>query len=132
MASGRRRTPRLVIDVVLRWQSDAQNAASTFRVLDDGFSLSPTDSAHARQKPPLIGPWVLAFVEEDTVALLTSLFAGLVLQQWIHVPSVVRSLRPDLDANAIAAAKKWRFKPGTRNGEPVAVLVSISMAFTLR
>jgi TonB family protein len=46
--------------------------------------------------------------------------------------TVVRSLDPDLDANAVAAAKKWRFKPGTRGGQPVRVLVTISMSFTLK
>ena len=33
---------------------------------------------------------------------------------------------------AIKAAKQWRFKPGTRFGEPVAVLVTIELTFTLR
>jgi len=48
-----------------------------------------------------------------------------------HV-TLVRSLHADLDANAIAAAKKWRFKPGTRNGTPVPVVVTIQMTFTLK
>jgi TonB family protein len=46
--------------------------------------------------------------------------------------TVVRSLDPDLDAEAISAAKRWRFEPGTRNGEPVPVLVTIAMTFSLR
>jgi TonB family protein len=46
--------------------------------------------------------------------------------------SVVRPLHPSLDKNAVAAAKQWRFKAGTRNGEPVVVLVTISMSFTLK
>jgi TonB family protein len=45
---------------------------------------------------------------------------------------VARSFRPDLDAQAMAAAKQWRFKPATRNGQPVAALVSLSMTFTLK
>jgi len=36
-----------------------------------------------------------------------------------------------LDDEAIKAAKQWRFAPGTRNGEPVPVLVSIELTFTL-
>ncbi len=47
---------------------------------------------------------------------------------------VVRSLDPvfGLDQEAIKAARSWRFRPGLRRGEPVAVLVSIEMAFSLR
>ena len=37
-----------------------------------------------------------------------------------------------LDEEAIRAAQQWRFAPGTRFGEPVAVLVSIELTFTLR
>ena len=47
---------------------------------------------------------------------------------------VVRSLDRNfgLDAEAIRAAKQWRFIPGTRFGEPVAVLVTLAISFTLR
>ena len=47
---------------------------------------------------------------------------------------VVRSLDSTfgLDQEAIKAAKQWRFAPGTRLGEPVAVLVTIELTFTLR
>jgi TonB family protein len=37
-----------------------------------------------------------------------------------------------LDQEAIKAAKQWRFAPGTRLGQPVPVLVSIELSFTLR
>ncbi len=48
--------------------------------------------------------------------------------------SVQRSLDRafGLDQEAIRAAQRWRFKPGTRLGEPVAVQVGIEMSFTLR
>jgi TonB family protein len=36
-----------------------------------------------------------------------------------------------LDQEAIKAAKQWVFAPGTRNGEPVPVMVSIELTFTL-
>jgi len=46
---------------------------------------------------------------------------------------VIRSLDTTygLDQEAIKAAKQWRFAPGTRNGEPVPVMVSIELTFTL-
>ena len=45
-----------------------------------------------------------------------------------------RSLDPvfGLDEEAIKAARLWRFSPGMRDGQPVAVAVVIEMTFTLR
>lgn len=47
---------------------------------------------------------------------------------------VVRSLDPmfGLDQEAVKAARQWLFVPGTRLGQPVAVLVTIELMFTLR
>lgn len=47
---------------------------------------------------------------------------------------VVRSLDSTfgLDQEAVKAAKQWRFAPGTRFGEPVPVLITIELTFTLR
>jgi len=46
---------------------------------------------------------------------------------------VVRSLdsRFGLDDEAVTAARQWRFSPGTFKGQPVPVLISIEMTFTL-
>ncbi len=66
---------------------------------------------------------------------------GTVLLECVVLPDgsvgaveVVRSLDSTfgLDQEAIKAAKQWRFRPGTRFGEPVAVLVTIELTFTLR
>ena len=46
--------------------------------------------------------------------------------------TVKKSLDPDLDVEAIRAAKQWKFKPGTKDGTPVPVEVSIELSFTLR
>ena len=47
---------------------------------------------------------------------------------------ITRSIDPDfgLDEEAIKAARQWRFEPGTRFGEPVAILVNIALDFYLR
>lgn len=47
---------------------------------------------------------------------------------------VVRSLDSvfGLDAEAVKAAKQWRFVPGTKQGTPVPVMVTIAIGFTLR
>ena len=47
--------------------------------------------------------------------------------------TVIRSLDPvfGLDEEAVKAARRWRFLPGSRFGEPVAVLVTIVLEFRL-
>jgi TonB family protein len=48
--------------------------------------------------------------------------------------TVIRSLDSafGLDGEAIKAARQWKFTPGLRQGQPVAVLITIQMTFTLR
>ena len=66
---------------------------------------------------------------------------GVVLLECVVLPDgsvgrveVIRSLDANfgLDTEAIKAAKQWRFAPGTRFGEPVPVIVTIELTFTLR
>ena len=47
---------------------------------------------------------------------------------------IIRSLDPTfgLDEEAVKAAKQWLFRPAIRMGEPVPVLVTIELTFTLR
>jgi protein TonB len=37
-----------------------------------------------------------------------------------------------LDTQAVEAAKQWLFKPGTKDGTPVPVRVTLEMTFTLK
>ena len=37
-----------------------------------------------------------------------------------------------LDDSAVKAMKQWEFKPGLKDGKPVAVRVSVEMAFTTK
>ena len=44
---------------------------------------------------------------------------------------VVRSIGLGLDQKAIEAVKKWRFKPGVKDGKAVPVLANIEVNFRL-
>jgi protein TonB len=66
---------------------------------------------------------------------------GVVMVECVVLPDgsvgrveVVKSLDSTfgLDQEAVKAAKQWRFSPGTRFGEPVPVLVTIELAFSVR
>ena len=50
----------------------------------------------------------------------------------IQILKVLRSLGLGLDENAVEALKKWKFRPGTRSGEPVDVALNIEINFALR
>jgi TonB family protein len=44
---------------------------------------------------------------------------------------IAKSLHPDLDEAAIGSARKWRFSPGTKSGQPVPVIVTMDVSFRL-
>jgi TonB family protein len=44
-------------------------------------------------------------------------------------PKVVKSLSPAMDQNALEAVEKYRFKPATKNGQPVSVMMTIEVNF---
>jgi len=46
-------------------------------------------------------------------------------------PRVVKSLGLGLDEKAIEAVKQWKFKPGYKNGQPVAVAATVEVNFRL-
>jgi periplasmic protein TonB len=46
--------------------------------------------------------------------------------------TVERALDAELDEQAVAAMKKWVFKPGLRDGQAVAVRIFCEMTFTLQ
>ncbi|HET7694977.1 MAG TPA: energy transducer TonB [Vicinamibacterales bacterium] len=46
--------------------------------------------------------------------------------------TVIKSLDPELDEQAVNATKEWRFRPGTKDAKAVDVAVQIELTFTLR
>ncbi len=76
-----------------------------------------------------------------TAEAMRAKISGVVLLEAVVQPDgtvgdvrVVKSLDPvfGLDQEALKAARLWRFVPGRRQGQPVPVLVSIELTFTLR
>ncbi len=45
--------------------------------------------------------------------------------------TVYRSLSADLDESAVNTVKKWKFAPGTKDGEPVALQIVVEISFHL-
>jgi protein TonB len=76
-----------------------------------------------------------------TVEAMRARIQGLVMIECVVLPDgtvgdarVTRSLDRifGLDEEAIAAARRWRFRPGLLNGRPVPVMVTIELTFSVR
>jgi protein TonB len=76
-----------------------------------------------------------------TAEAMRAKLQGVVLLEAVVMPDgsvgtvhVTRSLDANLglDQEAIKAVRQWRFKPGTRFGQPVPVIVEVELTFTLR
>jgi TonB family protein len=84
-------------------------------------------------------PVILRKVEpEYTEEARKAKYAGTVLLQvevWpdgtVHNAKVLRSLGLGLDEKAVEAVKQWKFRPGYKDGRPVAVTVAIQIRFNL-
>jgi len=79
---------------------------------------------------PVYNPAAMQAGIEGTVLLQTVVLAD----GSVGDVKVVRSLDTTygLDQAAIDAMKQWRFTPGTKDGSPVRVAVSVEMTFTLK
>lgn len=92
--------------------------------------------------PGVTTPVVITQVKPQyTPEAMRAKVQGLVRVECVVLPDgtvgdarIVRSIDPvfGLDEQALAAAKRWRFKPGLMNGKPVPVTVTIELSFTLR
>lgn len=47
----------------------------------------------------------------------------------MHSPKVKRSLSPRNDASALEIIPQWRFEPAKKDGKPVAITLSVEVAF---
>ena len=90
----------------------------------------------------VVMPTVLSEVKPSyTADAMRQKIQGIVMVEAVVMPDggvgqvqVVRSLDPTfgLDQEAVKAVRRWRFRPGTRFGQAVPVLVEIELTFTLR
>ena len=106
--------------------ASARAQTDTVYTPGNGVSL-PTAT---KQIQPQYTPEAMANRIEGRVGLSTVVLAD----GKVGEVKVTRSLDSvhGLDESAVKAMKQWEFKPGTKDGKPVAVRVSIDMAFTLK
>ena len=86
-----------------------------------------TEPVPVRQTPPRYPPWDASNgTEGDVILRLTIGRDGTV-----EGADVVRSLNQRMDAEAIRAARTWRYEPARLNGQPVRAFKIISIRFSL-
>jgi beta-N-acetylhexosaminidase len=102
------------------------------------FALGALKFGDSGLKPPVLVKQVKPFFNHDA---MQAKIQGTVVVECVVRPDgtvgdvrVVRSLDKTygLDDEAVKAAKQWRFTPGTKDGKPVPVLISIELTFTLK
>jgi protein TonB len=113
----------------------------------DGSGLGPgfgggTGGGVYRPGSGVSSPQLLTQVKPQyTTDAMRAKIQGKVLLEVVVMPDgragdirVVRSLDRTfgLDEEAIKAMRQWRFRPGSRQGQPVPVVVTVEMEFTLR
>lgn len=100
----------------------------------------PTAAGVARPGAGVSPPTILSKVEPQySDEARAARYQGTVVLEVIvradgtaDVTRVVRALGLGLDEAATQAVKQWRFRPGTRNGQPVDVLLNIEVSFNLK
>jgi TonB family protein len=102
-----------------------------------GYFSSPTtgQTGEPKTKPPRVVYQVSAeYTDEAKEARISGevvLDLDIDNKGSVEAVRIKRSLDKGLDENAVAAVRKWRFTPATRNGEPVATTISVSVKFAL-
>jgi len=87
--------------------------------------------------PDIVAPFVVAkappvYTEEARLAKLEGSVSLSLVVGADGQPSDIQVARPlglGLDENAVENVRAWQFKPGTRNGMPVAVLIKVEVFF---
>jgi TonB family protein len=130
-----------------------QNVDAVLRFVRGGAGGIGPDTGGGIASPPLAGvvrvgspgvtiPRLLKDVKPQYTpnAMRAKIQGGVLLECVVQTDGTVGDVRVlrsldttyGLDQEAIKAAKQWKFAPGTRNGQPVPVMVSIELTFTLR
>jgi TonB family protein len=102
-------------------------------------AAASAQQVYSESDPGVTAPRVIekAGAEYTPEARLARLEGSVAVRAIIETDGSIRDVfasRPlglGLDENAIEAVKQWHFAPGTKNGEPVAVLIRVEVIFRM-
>ena len=103
-------------------------AAQTTQVYKPGKGITLPSAVH-EVKPSYTPEAMQRKIQGNVVLTVVVLETG-----DVGYVQVAHSLDPEygLDQQAVDAAKQWKFRPGTKDGTPVAVEIMVQMTFTLK
>ena len=109
------------------WQTEADKnkKAATAEVYEPGGAVKAPKLLHYVE-PEFSSQSTEAFIE-GTVKISTVVTS----EGRSSESRVIRGLNAEEDKTALEALKQWRFQPGSKDGKPVAVRVTIEIAFHL-
>ena len=84
--------------------------------------------------PSILSRMAPSYTEEARTAKLEGtvvLFAEITSTGAVENVAVLQKLGKGLDESAVRAIKQWKFSPATKDGRPVAVMITIEMNFSL-
>jgi TonB family protein len=104
----------------------AQERATPFRHGDPGIS-DPivTKEVHPTYTREAMEAKIQGTIAMDAVVLENGTVGEVTITQSLDE-------KYGLDHEAVKALKQWQFKPGTKDKKPVAVIVNVTMSFTLK
>jgi protein TonB len=104
-------------------QQPATGNDEIFQIAEGGITVpriisqvGPTYTEEARTAK--VGGTVVLFVEITTSGTVASVV-------------VLKGLGKGLDEGAVSSIKQWKFSPATKDGRPVAVMMTVEMNFSL-
>jgi protein TonB len=104
-----------------------------FRLLALAFALITPAFAQSKIDPPVpvrtVAPEYPVELKRDGVMGVVVVTCTVDEQGNVIDPAIEKSSNNGFDKPAIEAVKKWKFKPASQNGSPVAKKVSIPIKF---
>ena len=100
----------------------------------DSFQQDAFDVSELEKKPEAVSQVAPAYPAELRKAKIDgSVTLAFVLSEEgrVEEPRVENSSRPEFEKPALDAIRKWRFKPGLKDGQPVRTYIRIPMRFRI-
>ncbi|MCR6655443.1 MAG: energy transducer TonB [Opitutus sp.] len=96
------------------------------------FLAAPAALAEREAPVPVrtVAPSYPAELGGEKVAALVMVRCSIDEQGNVTDATVQKSSNAVFDHNAVEALKRWKFKPATEDGKPIAIVVSIPVKFT--
>jgi protein TonB len=97
------------------------------------LSVGPSTFAQSKTEPPVpvrtVAPEFPENLRRDGVQGIVTVKCTVDEQGGVIDPTIEKSSNPAFEKSAVAALKKWRFKPATQGGKPIAVQITIPIKF---